>query len=409
MAAAAVATDTEPRPYPELEAIPPAPPRSAAASTRSSASSLLPVPNWVVRLFSAFPLHVWPEADVISPAPSPPPRKPTLYVAPHLNRDGTLSPPSQHASTSKETLGWTSSDPTCLRWQLQLLFRGVDFDVEFIDPSQSWGPGGQLPFLHLPPAFQPPSTNASSSSRSWLGAKRGAVVPSLLTAAALPHFLDNHFPLWRPELGEKADANPLWKDKATELESRTWINLLSGRVMAGVLQTTFLDDQLRRISALNPKARSQPTSRLPGWEVGFLGWVGAHSMGAGAGQDAATGDGEDSLRYAAPVVDENKVVDDAVKGIEALGLRTQADLEGAEGAWMLGASQPTELDALTFAIVHSVMSLSATPAFANASATTDDDRRALLRLKAAIEGKPWLVGWSRRVWKDKVRPKERGQ
>ncbi|KAN0060671.1 hypothetical protein ACQY0O_007329 [Thecaphora frezii] len=422
--------------YPELEAIPSAPPRSTAASTGSSASQLFPVPSWAVRLFSAFPLHVWPEAEVISPTPSPPPVKPTLYVAPHLNRDGKLADPRRTAGDGQRSPGWTSSDPVCLRWQMELLFRGVDFEVEFLDPSQSWGPGRQLPFLHLPPAFQPLSGGAyTSKPASWLGAKGGATVPSLLTPAALPHFLDNHFPYSRPELGETAETNPVWKDWATELESRSWVNLASGRIMAGVmlavllspasamtlqsqdqpylsslfasqLQATFLDDQLRRISALNPKGRSQPTSYLPGWEVGLLGWVGARSTGAGAASDMASSDDDDGLRHADPAVDEERVLDDAVRGLEALGVRTQIELEGG-ATWILDANRPTQLDAVVFAVVHTVMSLAATPAFAKETAGASSNKQALLRLKAVLEGKPWLINWSRRVWKQMLRDKER--
>ncbi len=111
---------------------------------------------------------------------------------------------------------------------------------------------------------------------------------------------------------------------ATKLEARSWESLLKGRIMAGVLlavllspqsavyaktdsqpylssllsahlQNSFYDQQLRRISALNPSASStssstsssastassaHPTSSLPGWEVGFLGWIGATTASA---------------------------------------------------------------------------------------------------------------------------------
>ncbi|KAI3482785.1 hypothetical protein L1887_54463 [Cichorium endivia] len=294
--------------YPELEEIPPAPRRS-----RVSSHAYPLIPQWVASVFATFPLHTFPLAKVYSPSVPATPTKPTLYVAPHLNRDGTFSATSDDDSSShpgfigdektldQQTSGWSSSDPIALRWQMEFVFRQADVDVRFIDPSHNWGPAKSMPFLHLPPSHRSPSNSTASS-----------VPTALLPAVDFAHHLDNYYPLSRPELGEKS-ANA-WTDDATRLEARTWENLLQGRVMAGVLlavllspqssayaragsqpylssllsthlQNSFFDQQLRRISALNPSAAvaasaSQPTTSLPGWEVGFLGWIGAtHGFG----------------------------------------------------------------------------------------------------------------------------------
>ena len=79
------------------------------------------VPRWAAAIFNTFPLHTFPAAKAYSPTTSAPPNKPTLYVAPHLNRDGTLSALHDDAEPSatfedekapiQQPSGWSSSDP----------------------------------------------------------------------------------------------------------------------------------------------------------------------------------------------------------------------------------------------------------------------------------------------------------
>ncbi|GAC76987.1 hypothetical protein PANT_22c00311 [Moesziomyces antarcticus T-34] len=419
--------------YPELEEIPPAPRRS-----RVSSHAYPLIPQWVASVFATFPLHTFPLAKVYSPSVPATPTKPTLYVAPHLNRDGTLSATSDDDLTSssgfigdektldQQTSGWSSSDPIALRWQMEFVFRQADIDVRFIDPSHNWGPAKSMPFLHLPPSHRSPSNSTASS-----------VPTALLPAVDFAHHLDNYYPLSRPELGEKS-ANA-WTDDATRLEARTWENLLQGRVMAGVLlavllspqssayaragsqpylssllsthlQNSFFDQQLRRISALNPSAAvaasaSQPTTSLPGWEVGFLGWIGATTASAtsalaAADLDSRGGGDTPGAAFASPEVDQGKVVSDAVAGLQALAARTKAQLEqdSKEMQPLLGASRPTSLDALAFSIVHTVLTLAATP-----QCQGDGASEPLRKLKLALDQSPWLVRWSRNVWKAHVK------
>lgn len=174
--------------------------------------------------------------------------------------------------------------------------------------------------------------------------------------------------------------------------------LLTG-LLASQMQTTVLDDQLRRIAALNPKGASEPLSHLPGWQVGFMSWIGA----ATASSDAGTRRQHDVDAS----VDEEAVMHDAVAGLEALGQRT----EEQHDEWLLGATKPTSVDALAFAAIHTVLSYAATPqAQAQVQAQSRSQSRsqgdALLRLKTAIEKSPWLVQWSRRVWREYVKPRE---
>ncbi|TKY87416.1 hypothetical protein EX895_004094 [Sporisorium graminicola] len=417
--------------YPELENIPPAPPRSSLSAPDSTRSRL--VPKWAAAIFSTFPLHTYPPAKAYSPTASSPPVEPTLYVAPHLNRDGTLSSVHEDDDLTADIdtdekpfahqapAGWSSSDPIALRWQIELLFRGVDFEVRFIDPSHNWGPAKSMPFLHLPPRF------------------RSGTPSSLLSATEIPHLIDNFYPASRPELGEKDAA--VWDNVSTKLEARTWESLLRGRIMAGVLlavllspqsavysrtesqpylssllsaqlQNSFFDQQLRRISALNPSASSSsanPTTVLPGWEVGFLGWIGATTASAAsalstADLDSRGGGDTPGAALANPSVDQTKVVADAVDGLRALAARTKSQLSASssELQFLLGAQKHTSLDALAFSVIHTILTLAATPQ-AQDSATNEP----LRKLKEVLDDSPWLVTWSRKVWKKYVKDLDR--
>lgn len=431
--------------YPELENIPPAPARSRLSSPSATQARL--VPRWAAALFSTFPLHTYPAAKAYSPTTTPPPAKPTLYVAPHLNRDGTLSAlhddrdclgmnvgTDGKAFQQAAPRGWSSSDPIALRWQMELLFRRVDFDVRFIDPTHNWGPAKSMPFLHLPPRFR---SNTSSS---------------LLSALDIPHLIDNYYPASRLELGETKTS--ACSDASTKLEARTWQSLIQGRIMAGVLlavllspqsaayvkadsqsylssllsahlQNSFFDQQLRRVSALNPSASTasssssasastssssaQPTTALPGWEVGFLGWIGATTASAAsalstADLDSRGGGDTTGAALASPSVDQDKVIADAVAGLRALAARTKAQLSqnSSESLFLLDAQRPTSLDALAFSVIHTILTLSATPQSQDGTANEP-----LTKLKEVLDECSWLVGWSRQIWKKYVRNLDR--
>lgn len=432
--------------YPEIEAVPPAPPRSTVSSTGKARQPSY-VPRWAAAIFSAFPLHTYPAAKVYSPSISALPVKPTLYVAPHLNRDGSLSSVQDDASSAldlvedEESLGqqpsgWTSSDPIALRWQMELRFRDIDFEVRFIHPSHNWGPAKSMPFLHLPSRFRLGTDAVESTASS-----------SLLSAIDIPHLIDNYYPASRPELGEKATS--AWPHASTKLEARSWENMIKGRIMAGVLlavllspqsavyaqtdsqpylssllsaqlQNSFLDQQLRRFSALNPTASTstssagssssaaQPTTKLPGWEVGFLGWIGATTASAASALstsdlDSRGGGDTPGAALASPSVDQEKIAVDAIAGLQALAARTKAHLSesSSQVQFLLGADKPTSLDALAFSVIHTILTLAATP---QSQGSPNDPLR---KLKKVLDESPWLVQWSRKMWKAYVKDLDR--
>ncbi len=172
------------------------------------------------------PLHTYLPAKVYSPSTSAPPTKPTLYVAPHLNRDGTLSAAHDDADAANSELltdekvsaqqpsGWSSSDPIALRWQMELVFRQVDFDVCFIDPSHNWGPAKSMPFLHLPPRFRPSSSTASSlcqPSRSRICSTTTTLLPDLNLARRRTRRGPTMRPNSKPKVGRICSKVASWQ------------------------------------------------------------------------------------------------------------------------------------------------------------------------------------------------------
>lgn len=235
--------------YPDLDQIPawqemPAAGPGPVISPNTAAGSSYRIPRWARAVFSRFPLYEWPAAQVVDSTYEPPPSKPILYVAP-----GHPLPASLRASAASEKgaiaitgalpgRGWASADPLCLRWQMELVFRGFDFDIRQIEPLESWGPGAhnRLPYLQLPPSFQvtalAPRTGGSSSR----------FLTSLVGADELPRWVENHAP-WkrdRVELREKAAPDAKGKGKMPEdaamaAEVKTWLSLLGTDPMAGVV------------------------------------------------------------------------------------------------------------------------------------------------------------------------------
>ncbi|KAE8231157.1 hypothetical protein CF326_g3830 [Tilletia indica] len=385
----------------------------------TSPSSTLAAPKWLANFLSNFPLYTYPAPASTSTSASTSVTTPTLYVVP------------PHPSSA---LTWASADPRCLRWQLELLFRArskdsTNINVVFIDPRTEdfvWGPGGQLPFLHLPI-----SASTSTSTRNPSG--------HLVGVAGLQHWADNYHPYaWdRPELGEKDDtsassARP-YASEALKLEAQSWVTLLETKVLAGLLMqllslpalpprpsqqpallTRLLASSLlpsalyrlsilRRLSYLTPLHPTSHPSPLPA----FLSWLGAvefsHPFSLPGGGDsekersAIMGKSElereeiigdraraGEWRSCRSERDEAKMLELALRegsgsyvdlltgaceAIEAIAVRFEADGEGAEQKWALNAESPAPLDALLFSLLHTILSLPVVHAHTAASST----------------------------------------
>lgn len=300
-------------------------------------SSTLPMPAVVRRLFSATPIYQWPAAHAEDDMAPP---RPTLYIAPSAN-------------------GSASADPTCLRWQFELDWRGIEYDTVEVT-GYCWGPHGRFPFLRDV-------------------AERGGRV---VGAEMLPLYVDTHFPYTRPELGEKTQTLP---------ESGAWQSLLEGRVMAGALllalQSGSLDAyggaapcfwrsllpqlpgerslseaamvrlnelssagaSVVSVNSTSGKTRSgdirNPISRVPSYTIDWTSWI------TGTASDNV--DSED-LESADMHIDEAVVAEQAAEALKAVGVRLGDD------TWLLGAEyvaanrKPTTLDALLAASLHTI-------------------------------------------------------
>ena len=363
---------------------------------------LVPMPDAVRRLFALFPLHEWPAASSVDAAADAV-EKPTLFVSP---------PPPGAAVRASE---WASANPVCLRWQMELLWRGADFDCQVVQGT-SWGPGGQLPFLQLPKAG-------------------GTVYRPLLSQDALTQYVDTHYPLARLETGEKS----VWPDPAAEAESAAWHNLLAGRVMAGTLlqcleagalqlkpshshkqpllrsllgswlpggptQEQMALAELIELSSAGASSSAldqtfgmnhtgdvrNPLSHMPGFSVDFVGLL------SGTPSQDAPDQGEPAPPAPGVVVDSEAITRQAADALNAVGTRLAETVDGDGNGWMLGASKPTSLDCLLFAALHTLLSLDA-----ESSAPSD----APSPLRATIARHPVLEAYARRIWRTDVQPR----
>lgn len=371
--------------YPELDEIPAAPARGMSTRTQ------VPMPDVIRRLFKSFPLYEWPAAKAVASDADKEhvPSKPLLYIAPTWAGE------------------WMSADPVSLRWQMELLLRGADFDVEVLrDPY--WAPEGNTPFLHLPPATQSP-----------VGRESG--FPSLLGTSSLPHFVENHYPLERAELEEKS----VWPSEAAAQESLAWRTLLYGRVTAGALllalrcgaftnsdtrqpllralaggmlagEATEEQRELARVSQLSTAGASfesieavygghyladtrNPLALIPSYTVDFVGFLSGTSK-----HDAP--DAETSIPPPSARIDQETILQQAAEGLVACAARLATDVDASTGeGWMLGAHRATSLDCLLFAALHTILSI------------PDDSPDAHSPLRLAVERHGVLAAYARRL------------
>ncbi|WFD05085.1 hypothetical protein MVES1_000411 [Malassezia vespertilionis] len=325
------------------------------------ARGLVPMPEVVKRIFTKFPLHVWPFAQSYDDYVEP--KQLVLYIAP--TRPGE----------------WASMDPVSLRWQIEFYVRGAPCKcVPLQDPY--WAPSGSMPFLQLP-------FDASSHS--------SPEAAELIPESELMHYLDNYYPHARLELDEE---DTIWPDKAAEAESLVWHNLLSGRLMAGALllclragvfagqpekkpmlrtllgnalpgEVTFEQLALGRVETLSSAGASpsslravygsdcsadprNPLSVAPGYTIDFHGIVG------GTSQHAAPDPGAPDVPSATRRVDQDRILLQAMDALQSVATRLAVDVDAQSGeGWMLGARHATSLDCLLFAALYSILHIPA--------------------------------------------------
>lgn len=342
--------------------IPDLPPQSSAQSVRKTT---IPMPDVIRRLFSLFPLHVWPAAqasEAWSRTSSEPLTQPILYI----------TPPSQH---TQEKNAWASADPVCLRWQMEFLFRDVPVHCEPTFDAY-WSPEHSTPFALFP------ATSGSTHN------------DQLVSATGLQRYLDHHYPLSRAELGEKS----VWPHGEQD-EVFLWQNMLETRVMAGVIlaciragmytpppiYTSFLRRhlasffpgetspeqaafaRLARISSAGASPSSlaavygrdyladvrNPLTLVPGYSVDWVGFL------SGTQTSSTDRDAEEVEHVPVQLgIDQETIKRDAADALDAVAVRLASSVDASTGdGWMLGAHRATSLDCLLFAALHTIQVL----------------------------------------------------
>lgn len=198
---------------------------------------------------------------------------------------------------SKEQDSPLSADVECLKWQAYLALRGINALRIRTDISHQGAIHSRLPNLHISP-------------------------DELLPAHHIPSWADS-------KLAESPAQFEGYKDEAARDESRAWVSLLEGHVHAALEFSTPRPSYLSLLS-LN----SQPSTRLqsiitppPAPLTGFM------SLFPPSGT---------RVSYAAIIAQYRDA-------ITALSDRLSTD------KWFLGSENPTPLDALVFAYLHSIV------------------------------------------------------
>ncbi|KAI9450726.1 hypothetical protein BJY52DRAFT_1125757 [Lactarius psammicola] len=164
---------------------------TTAATTTTALHSLLSVPQPLAKLFSYFPLKIYP--------PSKPAKVP--IVGPLL----WIHPPPPSIPGKESVL---SADIECLKWQAHIALRGLRGVSVRWDISQEGALGGRLP------NFQVPSERANDEDGELLAAQS--------------------IPAWIDEKEGPLDDLEGYKDGESRDESHAWIALLEGDVHAAL-------------------------------------------------------------------------------------------------------------------------------------------------------------------------------
>ncbi|KAH9483894.1 hypothetical protein JR316_0003372 [Psilocybe cubensis] len=222
-------------------------------------------------------------------------------------------------STSQPIDNLLSSDVECLKWQAYLALRNLRNVKLRWDISPDGSIDGALPNLHVPISdalsiAQKPTTN---------GAEDG----ELLAAHSIPSWVD-------AKLGVDSSSDPLegYKDSAARVESRAWVSLLEGVVHAALLTSTPTPSYIHSLLFPKPmppiseslqKILSPPPAPLTGL-CSLIPPSGAR-------------------------INTSAILSQYKDAIASLSDRLGTD------NWFLSSQEPTPLDALAFAYLHSIL------------------------------------------------------
>ncbi|MCO5592464.1 hypothetical protein L7F22_046466 [Adiantum nelumboides] len=276
---------------------------------------------------------------------------------------------------------WASSDPSCLAWQMQLLFRGVDFVCEHVDEdTELLGGLGKLPFVVL--------ANGNRVGKAQLGRWADHFAPLHRNGSSDEQ--QSHSPevaLWESLIGGPILAGVLLEVLSLPGPPSKPLPTLSGFVRSSLV-TSRRRRMLAEISALQ-RHQTGPTSKVPGWKTTLEGLIGsgpASVFSTGSAPDEDEED-EDAWSGEAALLDERTIRRDAVQAIRALSGELQDEWRDVEEAdrWVDGQGR---LDASLFAILHTILSLPID---------------SVSELRTAVLEEPVLTSWTRRIWSKYVK------
>ncbi|KDR73588.1 hypothetical protein GALMADRAFT_124817 [Galerina marginata CBS 339.88] len=261
-------------------------------------ASFFSVPSPIVAFNAYFPLKTYPNIKPLSKSPV---TAPTLWLLPPREEGDSL----------------LSADVECLKWQAYLALRGVSNIKLRWDIAPEGSIDGALPNLHVP------ASESLVKSEKLSNPEDG----ELLAAHSIPAWVD-------AKLGVDSGADPLegYKDQASRVESRAWVSLLEGVVHAALLISQPPPSYLHSLifpSSTPPVSESLQKILLPPPAP----LIGLSSFFPPSGARINT----------AAVVSQYR---DAIASL--------SDLLGTDN-WFLGSSEPTPLDALAFAYLHSIL------------------------------------------------------
>ncbi|CAO1613301.1 unnamed protein product [Sympodiomycopsis kandeliae] len=353
--------------------------------TTTATTTTAPPPQQPPRrtLWSLFPLYTYPSTPTRPTSTTS--SQPTLYVP--LGR----CTPSTSTSTSTT---WCSSNVRSLQYQIELLFRGVtDFNTIQLSERDWWGNSDYAtPLLSIP--------------------KRNLLITThdeLQTYLSTMHAFE-----WEDTSREKRQPFDPYTTEEKWHEAKLWMTLLERDLFAAVELCALISRQASRndtsrrplfshlleryissqrincqaqeiAQASTTTSSSQWTSSLPSlfnFSFGFLNSTTPATTTTSS--DTRTNYDQVGEKYIPfpSSLDSDGILSQGVECINDLSHR----LESSE-SWFLDATAPTRLDALLFALLHSILA--------------DDNV-----LRTAVLKHDNLVQWTRRVYDSYVKQRE---
>ena len=331
---------------------------------------------------------------------------PYIYSTPRPT-SAPIHHPILYVPTTAHHNAWSSSDVSSLRTQVELIFRGVDFNLDQIDLSQWWPT--TCPALHAPSEEGPERWIDDVDISAWAQARH----PSKFEQSSQSS--DDPFPYRTVDTHNQAKLYTTLVEKALlpavlliqlERDQRLQAQPSSSRgpffasLWDRYISSQRTNQQAQKIhnlctsSSVQSGSFSRWTQWIPSFASGInVAWTSteqfltatpsAKSLRVTGPLAAATADEHISYPHD---LDPDHVIDQAVETIETLARDFHTNAHNYQ--WFMGATEPTAIDALLFACFHSILA-------------SDDEV-----LRGAVLEHRHLVRWTQNVYDLHVKPKE---